>query len=241
VHAKPASAYRQVTADARAMMDSPVKNAFQLNEEKPAMLQAYGNSRFGQGCLLARRLIEVGARFVEVEYPYKAFVGFDTHDHGHARMKKLKNLIDSPVAQLVLDLEERGLLQRTLVVIATEFGRTVALNPKVEGTEEFGFAEKQTGDRLIVANEKMYGFHGHFSSASCMVFFGGGIKKGLVFGKTADHHPMVSVEQPAKLIDLHATIYTALGISPKAYRVTEERPFYVTKNGNGNPIEELFA
>jgi hypothetical protein len=241
VHSKQATAYGQAMADARAMMDSPVKQAFQLHEEKPTTLAAYGTSRFGQGCLLARRLIEVGARFVEVEYPYKAFVFFDTHEHGHTRMHKLKKEIDGPIAQLVLDLEDRGLLKRTLVVIATEFGRTVALNPKVEGTEEFGFAEKQTGNRLIIANKAMYGHHGHFSSASCMVFFGGGIKQGLVYGKTAERHPMIPVEQPAPLIDLHATIYAALGISPAAYRLTEERPFYVTKDGKGTPIEELFA
>jgi hypothetical protein len=241
VHSKPATAYRQVMADARAMMDSPVQKAFQLNQESLATVRAYGRSRFGQGCLLARRLIEAGARFVQVEYPYKAVTFFDTHEDGHSRMKKLKKVIDSPIAQLVLDLEERGLLQRTLVIIATEFGRTLAVNPKLDGVEDFGFAEKQTGDRLIIANEKMYGFHGHFSSASCMVFFGGGIKQGLVFGKTADRHPMVIMEQSAKLIDLHATIYTALGISPAAYRLTEERPFYVTKNGKGSPIEELFA
>jgi hypothetical protein len=241
VHSKQATAYGQVVADARAMMDSPVKRAFQLNEEKAATRATYGKSRFGQGCLLARRLVEVGARFVEVEYSYKAFTRFDTHDHGHSRMQKLKREIDSPIAQLVLDLEDRGLLKRTLVVIATEFGRTVALNPKVEGTEEFGFAEKQTGDRLIIAKEEMYGFHGHFSSASCMVFFGGGMRQGFVYGKTADRHPMVPVEQPARLIDLHATIYTALGISPQAYRLTEERPFYVTKDGRGRPIQKLFA
>ncbi len=114
----------------------------------------------------ARRLVEAGARFVQVEYQYGAFRGFDTHENGSARISEMKRQIDGPIAQLVRDLAQRGLLERTLVVVASEFGRTVANQPKA-GIEPIGFAERQSGADLVIADEKMYGFHGHFSSANC--------------------------------------------------------------------------
>ena len=151
---------------ARAMMDSPVKRAFDYaKEEKPATLAAYEpqiargdvqdksyyfGKRFGHGLLLARRLVEAGARFVQVEYQYGPFKGFDMHEDGQSRMVEMKKQIDGPIAQLIRDLAERGLLERTLVVVATEFGRTIANQPKA-GVEPIGFAEvavgRQAGDR----------------------------------------------------------------------------------------------
>ena len=80
----------------------------------------------------------------------------------------MKKQIDRPIARLIQDLDERGLLDRTLVVIATEFGRTIASAPAA-GQEPDGFAERNTGEKLVIENEKMYGFHGHFSSCSCDV------------------------------------------------------------------------
>ena len=80
--------------------------------------------RFGLGCLLARRLTEEGARFIEVTTEYIPFLNWDTHEHGHERLVNLKKTIDAPIAQLVLDLEERGLLDRTLIVLASEFSAT---------------------------------------------------------------------------------------------------------------------
>src|SRR2546426_8417169 len=83
-----------------------------------------GNTgRFGLGCLLARRLTEAGARFIEVTTEYIPFRHWDTHENGHERSIGMKRDIDAPIAQLVLDLEERGLLNRTLIVLASEFGR----------------------------------------------------------------------------------------------------------------------
>jgi hypothetical protein len=241
---------------ARAMMDSPVKRAFEYaKEEKPAMLEAYEpkitadelldkkyyfGRRFGHGLLLARRLVERGARFVQVEYQYGPFKGFDTHEDGATRLVELKKQIDGPIAQLVRDLDDCGLLSRTLVVVATEFGRTIANQPKA-GVEPIGFAEQQTGKDLLIESEKMYGFHGHFSSANSLLFFGGGFQQGLVYGRTADEHPMVPIENPVALSDVHATIYHALGIAPDTAYVTEGRPFHVTKDGKGRPIEALLA
>ena len=236
------SDYMKVMEDARAMMDSPVKKAFDfLKEEKPETLKAYDvGHRFGHGCLLARRLIEVGARFVEVEYQYAAFRGFDMHANGKSRMEQMKAHVDRPIGTLIKELKERGLLAKTLVVVATEFGRTIANQPAA-GAEPDGFAEKSDGSTLAIENEAMYGFHGHFSSCNAMLFFGAGVKKGVAFGKTADHHPMLPVENPVGLSDVHATIYKALGIPANHNYVTEGRPFYVTKDGKGKPIDGLLA
>ena len=240
--AHPVKDYMKVMEDARAMMDSPVKRAFKfMQDEKPETLKAYDvGHRFGFGCLLARRLVETGARFVQVEYQYEPFGGFDMHADGQSRMVAMKAQVDRPIAQLIRDLDQRGLLDRTLVVVMSEFGRTIANQPAA-GTEAFGFAERATGDDLIIASEKMYGFHGHFSSGNCMAFFGGGFKKGFVYGKTAEAHPMLPTENPVKLEDVHATIYKALGIPADTNYVTEGRPFYVTNNGKGQPIEALLA
>ena len=177
---------------------------------------------------------------MQVEYQYSPFNGFDMHENGQPRMVAMKQQIDRPIARLIRELDERGLLERTLVVVMTEFGRTVANQPAA-GTEAFGFAERATGEDLIIENEKMYGFHGHFSSCNSMLFFGGGFKKGFAYGKTADRHPMLPTENAVKLEDVHTTIYKALGIGADTHFVTEERPFYVTKDGKGKAIDALLS
>jgi predicted secreted protein len=254
--ANKAKDYMKVMEDARAMMDSPVKRAFDfLKDEKPETVKAYepeigasdlldktyyyGN-RFGQGLLLARRLVEAGARYIQVEYQYGPFKGFDMHEDGRTRMIEMKRQVDRPIAQLIKDLDERGLLDRTLVMISTEFGRTIASAPAA-GKEPDGFAERNTGENLVIENEKMYGFHGHFSSGNCLAFFGGGFKQGFVYGKTANQHPMLPIENSVCQEDAHATVYKALGIPADTNYVTEGRPFYVTKNGKGVPVDALLA
>ncbi|HRK33962.1 MAG TPA: DUF1501 domain-containing protein [Candidatus Hydrogenedentes bacterium] len=234
--------YMKVMEDARAMMDSPVKSAFNFRqEESEDTLKAYDvGHRFGWSCLLARRLVETGARYVEVEYQYAPFKGFDMHEDGQKRMAEMKAHIDRPIGTMLRELDERGLLDRTLVVIATEFGRTIADRPSA-GQEAEGFTESSTGETLVIENEKMYGFHGHFSSCNSMLFFGGGIKGGTVYGKTADRHPMVPVEGATKLMDAYATIYHLMGIASDVYYVTEGRPVYVTDLGYGAPIRPLMA
>jgi hypothetical protein len=104
-----------------------------------------------------------------------------------------------------------------------------------------GFAERQSGDDLVIEDQKMYGFHGHFSSGNALLFFGGGFKPGLVYGRTAERHPMVAIENPVCLEDVHATIYRALGIAADTAYVTEGRPFYVTKDGKGRAIDGLLT
>ncbi|MEY4006142.1 MAG: hypothetical protein RLZZ221_2238, partial [Verrucomicrobiota bacterium] len=108
--------------------------------------------RFGLGCLLARRLCEVGARFIEVTTEYIPFLNWDTHENGHARLAGMKQAIDAPVAQLVRDLEERGLLDRTLIVLASEFSRDMM----VEGKPDKG-VKNQVEVPEVINDPKHYG------------------------------------------------------------------------------------
>lgn len=192
--------------------------------------------RFGLGCLLARRLAEVGARYVEVTTEYIPFFNWDTHENGHTRAAAMKKQIDAPIAQLVLDLEERGLLNRTLIVLASEFSRDALIEGK---------PDKKVKDQVDVPDKiddlKFYGMHRHFTDAGCVLLFGGGIKKGYLHGVTADERPCKTLDQRVVIEDLHASIYRAVGISPKLAYEIEQRPFYVTKDGLGKPVQELFA
>jgi hypothetical protein len=192
--------------------------------------------RFGLGCLLARRLAEAGARFIEVTTEYIPFLNWDTHEHGHEKLTNMKQAIDAPVAQLVLDLEERGLLHRTLIVLASEFSRDALVEGK---------PDKKVKDQVPVPDRiedlKNYGMHRHFTDAGCVLLFGGGIKRGHLHGLTADERPCKTLKDRVVIEDLHATLYTALGISPTLAYEVEKRPFYVTRDGLGKPIRELFG
>jgi hypothetical protein len=218
------------------LLTSPSAKAFDLSLEPKKSFDVYNNSRFGQGCLLARRLVEAGARYIEVTTEYIPFRYWDSHESGHERAAAMKAEIDAPVAQLILDLEERGLLNRTLVVLASEFGRDAITEGKV-GKEVKDQA--QTPD--VMTLPKHYGMHRHFTAAGAVVMFGGGIKRGMVYGKTADERPCTTIENPVPMEDLHATMYRALGIAPDTAFMVEKRPVYVTKEGKGKPIHELFA
>jgi uncharacterized protein (DUF1501 family) len=218
------------------LLTSPSAKAFDLSLEPKASFDVYNTGRFGQGCLLARRLVEAGARYIEVTTEYIPFRYWDSHENGHERAEIMKREIDAPVAQLILDLEERGLLNRTLVVLASEFGRDAITEGKV-GKEVKDQA--QTPD--VMTLPKHYGMHRHFTAAGSVVMFGGGIKRGIVYGKTADERPCTTIENPVPVEDLHATIYRALGIAPDQAFIVEKRHVYVTKEGKGKPIEALFG
>jgi hypothetical protein len=218
------------------LLSSPAAKAFDLADERPEVLEAYGTSRFGQGCLLARRLCEYGARFIEVTTEYVPFEHWDTHENGHTRMIELKKRIDRPVAQLVLDLEERGLLERTLIVLASEFSRDMLTEGK-PGNK----VKDQVEVPDVMTELKHYGMHRHFTDAGCVLMMGGGARKGYVHGKTADERPCKTIENPVYIEDLHATIYRAMGISPKQSFIIEKRPFYATRDGLGKPIREIIA
>jgi hypothetical protein len=219
------------------LMHSPAAKAFDLSLEKPETRQVYDTGRFGQGCLLARRLVEAGARFIEVHTPYKPFGYWDTHDNGHSRTVELKRLIDRPIAQLVRELRERGLLDRTLIVLASEFSRDVLIEGRVDLRARVGRAAIAS----TMPSIEHYGMHAHFADAGSIVLFGGGIKRGFIYGRTADEHPCRAIEDPVTIEDVHATIYRALGIPPTLSYETERRPFYVTRDGKGKPIGALFG
>src|SRR4029453_16547762 len=114
------------------LLRSPSAKAFDLSLEPKASFDAYNTGRFGQGCLLARRLVESGARYVEVTSEYIPFLYWDSHENGHERAAAMKKMIDAPIAQLVRDLDERGLLDRTLVILASEFGRYAVTEGRAE-------------------------------------------------------------------------------------------------------------
>src|SRR3954464_6844556 len=163
--------------NAHRLLSSSAARAFDLSDEPKESLRRYlppdvdpdkitgtGDNamaaRFGLGCLLARRLTEVGARYIEVTTEYVPFLNWDTHENGHTRMVDMKKQIDGPIAQLVRDLDERGLLKRTLIVVASEFSRDSLIEGK---------PEKKVKDQVVVPDKiedlKNYGMHRHFTDA----------------------------------------------------------------------------
>lgn len=221
---------------AHRLLNSPASKAFDLSLEPEKSFARYNTGRFGLGCLLARRLVEAGARFIEVTTEYVPFRYWDTHENGHTRAADMKKSVDAPVAQLILDLESRGLLDRTLVVLASEFGRDMM----VEGKPGIRVKE-QVKQPDVMTEPKHYGMHRHFTEACSVLMFGGGVKKGQVYGLTAEERPCKILKDPVSIEDLHATIYTLLGIRPDTGYETEKRPFYVTRDGKGKAVSGLIG
>jgi hypothetical protein len=222
--------------NAHRLLTSPAAKAFDLSLEAKTSYDTYNTGRFGLGCLLARRLVEAGARYIEVTSEYIPFEYWDSHENGHTRAVEMKRQIDAPVAQLILDLERSGRLERTLVVLASEFSRDMMME---------GRPEAKVPDQVVVPDKimelKHYGMHRHFTGAGSVLLFGGGLKKGFVYGQTADERPCKAIDKPVGIEDLHATIFRTLGISPKLAYEIEQRPFYVTHDGKGQAIRDLFA
>lgn len=220
---------------AHLLMDSPAAKAFDLSQEPKESYDAYNTGKFGLGCLLARRCLEAGARFIEVSSEYIPFVHWDTHEQGHTRLVELKKSVDRPIAQLIRDLDQRGLLKRTAVVLATEFSRDALTEGKPEKV-----VKDQANQPDVISELKHYGMHRHFTAACSLVAWGGGFRP-QVYGKTADERPCRVVEKPVSVTQFHATLYQALGIPPTYHGVIEKRPFYVTPDGKGKPVGELLG
>jgi len=223
--------------NAHRLLGSEERNAFDITQEPKEVIEAYDTGRFGRGCLLARRLAEAGARYIEVTTEYIPFVHWDTHENGHETVAKLKKEVDRPIARLIRDLEERGMLDRTLVIIASEFSRDMM----IEGVPGSDAKDQSRAKSDTLEEAKHYGLHRHFTGGSSVLMFGGGMKKGHVHGATADERPLIAVKDPVSIIDLHATIFTAMGISPKLSYDIEKRPFYTTEDGHGKPVADVFA
>ena len=168
---------------------------------------------------------------------YVPFLSWDTHEKGHETYANMKKQIDRPIAQLILDLEARGLLNRTLVIIASEFSRDMM----IEGIPGSTAKDQSLAKTDVLKEPKHYGLHRHFTGSGSVLMFGGGIKKGFLYGETAPERPLITTKNPVSIKDLHATIFTAMGISPKTAFDVEKRPFYATEDGKGQPVMDLFA
>ncbi|MBX9654223.1 DUF1501 domain-containing protein, partial [bacterium] len=222
---------------AHRLLSSEDRNAFDLTLEPKESAERYGSSQFGRGCLLARRLVESGARFVEVTTEYVPFLNWDTHANGHETLVRMKKEIDQPIARLVLDLEEKGLLDRTLIILASEFSRDMIM----EGKPGSSANDQTTFPVETLSEMKHYGQHRHFTGGASVLLFGGGMKRGFLYGQSAPERPFVAIKDPVSVMDLHATIFTAMGISPKTTFEIEGRPFYPTEDGKGKVVQALFA
>lgn len=226
---------RRSMEQAYRLLKSPEAAAFDLSKESKESYATYNTGKFGLGCLMAKRLTQQGARFISVTTEYEPFMQWDTHENGHTRMVDMKRQIDAPIAQLVKDLEASGHLDRTLIILASEFSRDMM----VEGRPDLKVKE-QVNQPEIITDIRNYGMHRHFTDGCSMLMFGGGIKKGSVYGKTADERPCKTVEHPIVIDQVHQTIYHALGIPPEKNYLAEERPFYTTPDGAGKAVMELF-
>jgi hypothetical protein len=190
--------------------------AFNLDEEKDSLRDAYGRNLFGQGCLLVRRLVERGVPFVEVTLGGVSggALGWDTHAQNFDSVKNLSQVLDPAWATLMTDLKDHGLLDSTLIVWMGEFGRT----PQING---------QRG-------------RDHFPNAWSTVLAGGGIKGGQVVGKTSPDGMKVE-ERAVPAPDFLSTVCRALGIDPmKQNDSNVGRPIRIADPG-AKPIKEVLA
>ena len=211
------AAHRSNYEKAERLVRSQAKNAFRLDEEDTALRDAYGRNRFGQGCLLARRLVERGVPFVEVSLngtQANAVASWDTHSDNFNQVRLLSQVLDPAWSTLMRDLRDRGLLEHTLVVWMGEFGRTPVINT--------------TGGR------------DHFPIAWSTVLGGAGIRGGQAYGSSGVDGMKV-VENPVTGPQLLATICSALGIDPKKENFTDEgRPISIVERGTES-VEQLLA
>ena len=201
-------AYADYYAEAVRLLKSPDLEAFDINKEKQEVKDAYGANRVGQGCLLARRLIEKGVRFVEVEVG-----GWDNHRDIYEGFADRASQLDTAISTLMDDLKKRGLLGKTLIVLATEFGRTPKINANA-------------------------GRDHHPACFSCMMT-GAGVKGGQIIGSTDEIGKSVE-EEHCYPQDLNATIAYACGlpIDEEVYSPSR-RPFKIANEGF--PLKSLFG
>ena len=216
-HPGVASASHQSAYDrAVRLMKTAAAKAFNLEEEKQSLRDAYGRNLFGQGCLLARRLVERGVPFVEVTLAglnnNDAGLAWDTHQDNFNRVRRLSGALDAGWGTLMDDLKDRGLLDSTLIVWMGEFGRTPTITP-------------QNG-------------RDHFPTAWSTVLAGGGIKGGQAIGDTGKSGEKVE-ERPVQVTDFLATVCLALGVDPLKFNNSNvNRPIRIVEKG-AEPIKEI--
>jgi hypothetical protein len=203
--------YAAVSVEGFRLAGPQFMSVFDLKREPSELREKYGDE-FGQRCLLARRLVQSGVRFIEVSFNLN-FVngtGWDTHNEGQLKQHELIESLDQALAALILDLDRKKLLDRTLIVVATEFGRP----PEFDGG----------------------GGRGHHSKAFSVFLAGGGLSTGQVIGETDDLGREIE-DRPVSVPDLHATIHCALGINPAKELYDGDRPVPITDMGS--PVREL--
>jgi Protein of unknown function (DUF1501) len=194
------------------MMKSKEAKAFDLSDEPAKVKEAYGDTNFGQGCLMARRLVETGVSFVEVVQGQ-----WDTHQDNFKRVKNLSGQVDPGMSALIKDLKDRGMLDDTLIVWMGEFGRT----PKI--TERGGTPGRD-----------------HYPRAWTTAMVGGGIKGGQVIGKT-DAEGAEVIDHKTSALDFLASVCKVVGIDyAKVNNTPIGRPVRIVDKA-GTPIKELFA
>ncbi len=204
---KAVKSYTGLYQDAMKLMTSDDLEVFDIRKESQETQEAYGMNGFGQGCLLARRLIEQDVRYVEVNLG-----GWDTHNNNFTAMDTRLPTLGNALGSLLEDLANKGLLDETLVVLATEFGRTPRINAN-QGRD-------------------------HYPAAFSALIGGGGIKAGQVYGKTNKNGTKI-IEDKVSAPDLHATIGHALGLNlDEAVHSPSGRPF--TMAAKGKPIKAFF-
>lgn len=206
--------YDRFQAKALSLVSSEqTRQALDITRETVAMRDRYGRHLFGQSCLMSRRLIEAGARFVTVHYDSPDGYGWDSHVNSEDVKNHLLPTFDQGFAALLSDLDERDLLDSTLVIAMGEMGRT----PTPSGN---------------------WGRH-HWSTLFPAVLAGGGIRRGAVVGES-DRHAEYATTLPVGPEDLAATIYSALGIDPDT-RLDDAEGRSHPINENGRVLDDLFA
>ena len=207
-----AIAHQTVYQRAVRMMKSEAAKAFDLDDEPEKTRERYGRGRFGQSCLMARRLIERGVPFVEVSLGGlgNGGVGWDTHQDNFRLVQGLSDELDGGWGTLLAELAERGLLDTTTILWMGEFGRTPHINNNA-GRD-------------------------HFPAAWSCVFAGGGVHGGQAYGRTS-HDGMTVEDGKADVGDVLATLCAALGLDPAAENISEEgRPINIAE---GKPIDGI--
>jgi len=205
--------YRTAQAEALRLAGPDFMRHFRLKDESADLRNAYGGE-FGQRCLLARRLVQAGVRFIEVSHNLNFIngTGWDTHNEGQQNQHLLIEELDIALSALITDLEKQGILDKTLIAIGTEFGRPAVYDVR--------------------------GGRGHQGSCFSLLLAGGGLKHQGAYGVTDELSKKV-VENPVSVPDFHATIHAALGINPAQELFDGSRPIPITDQGR--PITELFA
>lgn len=198
---KKVRAYTDLYDDAVRLMKSKDLDAFDLTKETQQTRDSYGDNNFGQGCLLARRLVENSVRFIEVQYG-----GWDMHNDVFGNLETKAQVLDQGLSSLLKDLDTRGLLSETMVVVASEFGRSPEVKAGRVGRD-------------------------HHPSSFSALMAGGGIKEGYVHGKSDERAHYVE-EDGVSMQDLNATIAHAMGISTsKIIYSPSGRPFKIAHDG----------